>query len=50
MPARKSLSLLAIIALATLAACSDATGPQKSGFCPITGGPGTCDPGVTAGK
>ena len=45
MLARKPLSLLAIVALAALTACSDITGPQQPGFCPITGGPGTCDPG-----
>jgi len=42
----KSLVTLGTIALLSLAACSDVTGPApKSGFCPITGGPGTCDSG-----
>jgi hypothetical protein len=47
MSLRKPLSLVALLALA--AACSDITGPQPNGFCPITGGPGTCEGGgVTA--
>ena len=45
MSLRKPLSLVALLALAALAACSDITGPQPSGFCPITGGPGTCENG-----
>lgn len=45
----KSLITLGAIALLGLAACTDATGPTPSGFCPITGGPGTCDGGgITA--
>lgn len=44
---RKTLSLLAVLALAGLAACSDITGPETTGVCPITGGSGTCQ-GVTA--
>ena len=46
----KSLVTLGTIALLGLAACTDVTGPApKSGFCPITGGPGTCDdPGIVA--
>ena len=48
---RKSLSFLTLVALAALTACADITGPEKTGFCPITGGPGTCvEPGVTAHK
>jgi hypothetical protein len=42
----RPLAILGIIALLGLSAtaCSDVTGPQpKSSFCPITGGPGTCD-------
>lgn len=38
----KTLSLLAVAGLLALAACSDITGPETSGFCPIGGGPGTC--------
>ncbi|MGE5748627.1 MAG: hypothetical protein ACM31F_01605 [Gemmatimonas sp.] len=48
MSPRKPLSFLAILALAALAACSDVTGPQQPGWCPITGGTGTCDGGITA--
>ena len=48
MSLRKPLSLVALLAVAALAACSDITGPTSSGFCPITGGPGTCEGGVTA--
>lgn len=47
MSLRKPLILAAILALASLAACSDVTGPQPTGFCGITGGPGTC---VSANK
>jgi hypothetical protein len=47
MSLRKPLFLAALLAMAALTACSDITGPQPSGFCPITGGPGTC---VTAQK
>lgn len=47
---RKPLSLVALLALAVLTACSDITGPENTGFCPITGGPGTCATGVTAHK
>jgi hypothetical protein len=39
---RKPLSLGILIALVFLAACSDVTGPQNEGFCPITGGSGDC--------
>jgi len=39
---RKPLSLLVLLSLAALAACSDVTGPQPEGFCGVTGGPGTC--------
>ncbi len=40
---RKSLSVIALVSIAMLTACSDVTGPtQPNGFCPITGGPGTC--------
>jgi hypothetical protein len=43
------VSLLSTLALLGLAACSDVTGPTKTGFCPITGGSGTCDGGgITA--
>jgi hypothetical protein len=50
MSVRKPLSLLAILALATLAACADVTGPSTpNGFCTVTGGP-DCTPGVTAQK
>jgi hypothetical protein len=38
---RKPLSLLALLSLAALAACSDISGPQSEGFCPITGSDGT---------
>jgi hypothetical protein len=51
MSARKPLALLALIALATLAACADVTGPSTpNGFCTITGGPDQCSGGVTAQK
>lgn len=50
MSLRKPLSLVALLAVAALTACSDITGPQPSGWCPITGGSGTCDGGVTAQK
>lgn len=51
MSIRKPLSLVALLAIAALSACSDITGPQPGGFCPITGGPGTCYvSGVTAQK
>ena len=39
---KKTFSLIAMVSLALLAACSDVTGPKPSGFCPITGGPGVC--------
>jgi hypothetical protein len=40
---KKSLSFVALVSLAVLAACADVTGPsQPAGFCPITGGPGVC--------
>ncbi len=43
MSLRKPLSILALVAVAALAACADVTAPQQpTGFCPITGGPGTC--------
>jgi hypothetical protein len=42
MSLRKPLSLIALLTLAALAACSDISGPQPTEFCPITGGPGTC--------
>jgi hypothetical protein len=45
---RKPLSLLVLLSLAALAACSDVTGPDTNGFCSISGGPGTVC--VTAGK
>jgi hypothetical protein len=45
MSLRKPLSLVALLVLAALTACSDITGPKPSGFCPITGGPGTCENG-----
>lgn len=45
---RKPLSLVVLLALAVLTACSDITGPEKTGFCPITGGPGTCATEATA--
>ena len=48
MSPRKPLSFLAIFALVALAACSDVTGPQQPGWCPITGGTGTCDGGISA--
>jgi hypothetical protein len=49
MSPRKPLSFLAILGLVALAACSDVTGPQQQpGWCPITGGTGTCDGGITA--
>lgn len=38
----KTLSLLAAAAILALAACSDITGPETAGACPIGGGPGTC--------
>jgi hypothetical protein len=44
---RKPLSVIVLLSLALLAACSDVTGPETEGFCSINGGPGTC---VTAGK
>ena len=44
---RKPLSLLVLLSLVALAACSDVTGPDTDGFCSISGGPGTC---VTTGK
>jgi hypothetical protein len=44
---RKPLSVIVLLSLAFLAACSDVTGPETEGFCTITGGPGTC---VTASK
>ena len=47
MSIRRSLSLVALLTLAAVTACSDVTGPQPSGFCQITGGPGTCGPGAT---
>ena len=51
MPVRKPLSLLAILALATLAACSDVTGPSSpNGFCGLNGGPDQCNSVVTATK
>jgi hypothetical protein len=50
MSLRKPLSLVALLAVAALAACSDITGPQPSGWCPITGSSGTCEGGVTAQK
>ena len=42
----RPLAILAAIALLGLGAtaCSDLTGPtEKTGFCAVTGGPGTCD-------
>ena len=39
---KKTFSLIAMVSLALLAACSDVTGPKPDGFCPITGGPGVC--------
>lgn len=42
MSVRKPLSLLAIVSLALITACSDVTGPQTEGFCQITGGSGDC--------
>lgn len=42
MSLRKPLSIIALLSLAALAACSDVTGPESDGFCAITGGPGTC--------
>src|SRR5438045_2007143 len=51
MSLRKPLSLNALVSLAALAACSDITGPDsKPGFCPITGGSGTCDGHIVAQK
>lgn len=38
----KAFSLVAVAAILALAACSEVTGPETSGFCPIGGGPGTC--------
>ena len=40
----KALSILALAALLSVAACSEISGPMP--VCPIGGGPGTC-PGVT---
>ena len=45
MPRAKSLSILAIAALLSLAACSDISGPEPTPVCPIGGGPGTCQGG-----
>ncbi len=43
MSVKKAISLAALVSVAVLSACSDITGPtQPNGFCPITGGPGTC--------
>lgn len=42
MSLRKPLSIIALLSIAALAACSDVTGPESDGFCAITGGPGTC--------
>jgi hypothetical protein len=42
MSVRKPLSLVALLCLAALAACSDISGPEQEGFCPITGSDGTC--------
>lgn len=51
MSLRKPLSLVALLALTALAACSDITGPESQpGWCPITGGSGNCDGGITASK
>ncbi|MEO8575777.1 MAG: hypothetical protein ABI556_03715 [Gemmatimonadales bacterium] len=44
----RCLATLGAIALLGLAACSDVTGPSEPGFCPVTGGPGTCS--AVAGK
>jgi len=38
----KLISLFAVAALLSLAACSDISGPEPTDFCPIGGGPGTC--------
>ena len=44
MLSRKPLPLLVVLALTALVACSEITGPKnKGGWCPVTGGPGTCD-------
>jgi hypothetical protein len=48
MTVRKTLSIVVLLSIAALAACSDISGPD-AGWCPITGGPGTC-PGVAAGN
>ena len=48
MTVRKTLSIVVLLSVAALAACSDISGPE-TGFCPITGGPGTC-PTATAGN
>jgi len=50
MSLRKPLSVVALLAVAALTACSDITGPETSGWCPITGSSGTCEGGVTASK
>jgi len=47
---RKPISLLVLLSLAALAACSEVTGPEQTGFCQVTGGPGTCAPGATVQK
>jgi len=46
MPRLRPLAILAAIALlgSGLSACSDITGPNtETGFCAVTGGPGTCE-------
>ena len=36
--------LVVLIVLASLTACTDIAGPKNKGnWCPVTGGPGTCD-------
>ena len=38
----RALAMLGAITLLGLAACSDVAGPTQPEFCPVTGGPGTC--------
>jgi hypothetical protein len=38
----KALLVLSLVCLLGVGACSDATGPQKPGLCPISGGTDTC--------